>query len=518
MQSAAAACAIALFLGCGKPTPTPTVAPTPTPTVAPTPTAAGTGVTVLTLRRPSGPEWFGLYLLGKKAGFTRSQLSREEREGVEVLVVRQETEISATVGERTVKRRQKDEKVYLARPGGRLLAFRSERSGDGGDRVVSGRCREASCAVVIESASGRAEKGIPHPGETVEQADAARLAAALRSTVKGAQLEGEQLRVRQMEDRYRGRGRVAGAGVEVEVAVVEEQEEGDRQAMRVSLADDGRIVEERLGESVVARAEPEEVARRLDRVDLFNLTRVPLPHALPRDVPGAIAYRLRGLPESFQKNDERQRFQRLPGGEARLTVTARRPLAADPARDARREEGIPRGLEPLLGPTAETVGAIDSDAPALRALAAQLARGEPRVYAAAQRLSRFVFGKLEKTFGQSSDRASEVLAAGRGDCTEHSLLFTALARAAGIPARPVFGLVYTRYGDGADALYWHAWAEVKSGQEWIALDPTFGQEVADATHLALGRGNQVDTVGLLGALQVVSADPVPLEPRSGGHP
>jgi hypothetical protein len=50
---------------------------------------------------------------------------------------------------------------------------------------------------------------------------------------------------------------------------------------------------------------------------------------------------------------------------------------------------------------------------------------------------------------------------------------------------------------------------VLAGGEWIALDPTFGQPVADATHVALGRGTQVDTVGLLGAIEVVAAERVP---------
>ena len=95
-----------------------------------------------------------------------------------------------------------------------------------------------------------------------------------------------------------------------------------------------------------------------------------------------------------------------------------------------------------------------------------------------------------------------MLAAGKGDCTEHSVLFVALARALGIPSRQVHGLVYARYADAKDALYWHAWAEVLSGGEWIAVDPTFGQPVADATHVALGTGMQVDTIGLLGALRV----------------
>ena len=110
----------------------------------------------------------------------------------------------------------------------------------------------------------------------------------------------------------------------------------------------------------------------------------------------------------------------------------------------------------------------------------------------------------------SRDRASEVLELGKGDCTEHALLFTALARAAGIPAGQVHGLVYARTTTAVPALYWHAWVEVQSGDEWIAVDPTFDQPVADPTHIVLGRGTQVDTVGLLGALQVVGVERAPL--------
>src|SRR5262249_56152929 len=90
---------------------------------------------------------------------------------------------------------------------------------------------------------------------------------------------------------------------------------------------------------------------------------------------------------------------------------------------------------------------------------------------------------------------------GGGDWTEQSLLFTALARANGIPARLVQGLVAT--GDeGGKALYWHEWVEVWAG-DWIAVDPTLGQSVADATHFALGRGDDSSPIRLVGKLKVL---------------
>jgi hypothetical protein len=318
--------------------------------------------------------------------------------------------------------------------------------------------------------------------------------------VTGWQFEVDRLRAKRMEAKFLARETVAAAGVEVPVSIVEERDvgpEGDRLATRVTIADDGRVLEIRIGD-IVAKAETETTAHRLDKVDLFGLTRVKLQGTLPRDVPATLRYRIRGLPEAFQTDDPRQRYEPASANEAFVTVTAARPAAADPKRDPPRGRA-PAGQRALLAATPE----IDSDAPAIRRLSAAIVGKTPGVYAASRKLADAVFERLEKTYGASRDRASEVLASGKGDCTEHTLLFTALARAAGIPARQVHGLVFASYEDGVPALYWHAWPEVLAGSEWIALDPTFGQEVADATHIALGRGTQVDTVSLLGALEVL---------------
>jgi transglutaminase-like putative cysteine protease len=456
----------------------------------------------LTLPRPREPEWFGLYLLGKKAGWTRMEVVRERRGGSDVLVARQETMVQASVGERNVERRQWDEKVYEARPGGRLVEYRSRRSGDGGDRTLELRCTPQVCQATFRAEGGIPQiRDLPYPGETAEQADPFRLAAALRGTVTGVQVEPEQLRVKKMKDSFLRRSRLRGAGVEVPVSIVSEMEEGDRIPAEVAVADDGRVVEIHFGEALVARAEPEEVAKRLDRVDLFGISRVPLPAPLPRAVPQRIQYRLRGLPAGFHDADGRQVYAPGAPGETVVTVTAREPAAARPGQD------VPRGRvseadRDLLRATPD----VDSDNPEIARLAAEVVKGAPGVYAASSRLSHWVNRRLEKVYGQSRDRASEVLRVGKGDCTEHALLFVAMARAAGIPARGVHGLVFAAYADGVPALYWHAWAEVKAGNEWIAVDPTFDQPVADATHLALGRGTQVDSVALLGSLSVVAAE------------
>jgi transglutaminase-like putative cysteine protease len=203
-------------------------------------------------------------------------------------------------------------------------------------------------------------------------------------------------------------------------------------------------------------------------------------------------------PPTFQKSDARQRFEHAPDGATVLVVTARRPAAADPAKDTPLEKARAGASPEDLAATPQ----VNFDAPGIKELAHELAGHSRGTYEAARKLSQAVHDRLQKVYGASHDRASDVLATGEGDCTEHTVLLVALARALGIPAREVHGLVYARYGDGLDALYWHAWAEIRSAGEWIPLDPTFGQPVADATHVALGSGSQVDTVGLLGSLKV----------------
>jgi len=483
--------------------PEPAERPLPASAAAPSPGKVPTAPVEITgVARPAGPEWFGIFLVGKKAGWMVQEIRTERVEGKELIVARQETVIRVEVAGKKVERRQSEERRYEARPGGRLVRVRGEWAGDGGAKVVEGSCEAATCKLAITGADGaKSERILTDVGETAESADALRLVASRRSPLSGPALDLDQLRVRAMRHAFVRRETLGAGGVPLDVSIVSEQEEGDRLAVEAKVADDGRILEIQVGDAIVARAEPEATAKRFDAVDLFLLSRVTLPRALPRDVPARIAYRLQRLPAAFQVSDARQRFEAGPKGTVTLTVTARPPAAADPRRDPPLPKAARRG-----GPDVAPTPQFDADAPAIAALAREVAGGAKGTYEAAVRLQRHVFERLQKTYGTSNDRASDVLAAGRGDCTEHTALFVALARALGIPARPVHGLVFASYGDGVPALYWHAWAEIRAGGEWIPLDPTFGQPVADATHLALGGGTRVDTVGLLGALKVLAVE------------
>ena len=129
---------------------------------------------------------------------------------------------------------------------------------------------------------------------------------------------------------------------------------------------------------------------------------------------------------------------------------------------------------------------IESDEPEMVARAESIVAGSTDSWQAALAIYDWVNQSVEKDIVFSVPSALEVLHNLRGDCNEHTTLFVGLARAAGIPARIQLGLVYSVvYGQGG--FYYHAWPEVYVG-EWVRMDPTLGQPVADGTHIMFVEG------------------------------
>lgn len=124
---------------------------------------------------------------------------------------------------------------------------------------------------------------------------------------------------------------------------------------------------------------------------------------------------------------------------------------------------------------------------------------------AALKLTRWVFHNVTKISNVGVPSAIEVLQNRSGDCNEHTVLLTALGRAAGIPTRMAAGLVLADLQGQGPAFYYHAWVEFYLGETWHAVDPTFGQVPADASHLRFVLGSlqqQVALVGLMGQLHL----------------
>jgi len=151
--------------------------------------------------------------------------------------------------------------------------------------------------------------------------------------------------------------------------------------------------------------------------------------------------------------------------------------------------------EDALRPTA----LVQSDDRNIRDQAARIIGRERSARQAARTLNTWVYEAITKQPVVSIPSAVEVLKQKVGDCNEHTVLYTALARAAGVPTRMAAGIVYLKNG-----FYYHAWPEVWLG-DWVAVDPTFNQFPADATHIRFVTGElsrQVEIMRLVGKLKV----------------
>src|SRR5262245_29754442 len=215
------------------------------------------------------------------------------------------------------------------------------------------------------------------------------------------------------------------------------------------VTDTGEVVREESPLGLITVRESAESARamavsRRIQVDLLQAAAV-VPTmrtriAEPRDV-RRMRLRLTGLDAAALPIDDMQGItQSVDGGIVELrdpqALKAERP---DPS------SGTFLAAEPF----------IESDAPEIRAEAETAVRGVAGARDRAEKLVRYVNALLDKKPTVSLPSAREVLRTKVGDCNEHTALYVAMARAAGIPARIAVGLVYIH-----GAFYYHAWPEV----------------------------------------------------------
>ena len=131
--------------------------------------------------------------------------------------------------------------------------------------------------------------------------------------------------------------------------------------------------------------------------------------------------------------------------------------------------------------------------------AQQIVGAEADTLAMARALNQWIFLNVKKVKGLDIVRSVDVLRNLKGDSDEHTKLFTAFGRSLGIPTQIHLGLVYKE-----GAFRYHSWPSVYAGGTWHDLDPFFGQNSADATHLILFRGDYDKLVELLRIMNFIS--------------
>lgn len=140
-------------------------------------------------------------------------------------------------------------------------------------------------------------------------------------------------------------------------------------------------------------------------------------------------------------------------------------------------ERIPESLEKYTKPVKHL---WQSDDEKIKSKAEELTQGLDNYCAKARRLLEWV--REHMTYEEQAPEYSAVWAyeSGRGDCTEYSNLFIALARAADIPAKTVSGYLFSSNGldfEGYDLMdVGHQWVVIYlPSTGWVSVDLTYGK-------------------------------------------
>lgn len=212
-------------------------------------------------------------------------------------------------------------------------------------------------------------------------------------------------------------------------------------------------------------------------------------------------------------NTSMQQFQRISDREAILTI---RRLDWDGIRQA----GDGKSDTAELGEYLRASSVCDSADSRIKRLSRRAIRGQKTPAEKADALRKFVTDYItDKNMDVGFATASEVARNRSGDCTEHGVLLAALARAAGLPARGVGGLVEVpsdqmSSGD-ASAFGFHMWTQVNIAGQWVDIDAAMRQTDCHPNHIAVSivpfgdeglMNTMISLIPLLGQLEIEVLD------------
>ncbi|HEU5057165.1 MAG TPA: transglutaminase-like domain-containing protein [Kofleriaceae bacterium] len=440
--------------------------------------------------RGTREQWFGLYVQGKKLGYSSIQLrlpAPGEPGGLVWSVsarLRAETDVDLV-----------EQRYYEGSAPYRLVEIRSGESSAQG-RVERRYRRDGDQFILRQTVDGtpQPERRVAGTAETAlslldhQAVEPGEVKAGMSITVREFDTESETDKASAIKIVEIRKERLS--GVDTEVVVMSAQTEGEQTVSTGYVASGGVVLRATLGGGIELRWEEKEQAQsdvagfdmiadavKIDRPigEPSNIRELKLRVALPGDLA------LRDAPN--------QELTRRGDGSFDVDLFSRPGLPV-----------LPAERRAALAVTAT----IDAGDPAVVEQARAITADESDPARRVERLVQWVYTNLEKDLSTTLITASQVLARKQGDCTEHAILFVALARAAGIPAREVSGLVYM--GDGIQRFGWHAWAEVDLGGRWVQVDPSWNETLANATHLTLGVGDESDWVAALGGLTIQLRD------------
>lgn len=443
-----------------------------------------------------GKDWYGLYMGGQKAGYASTEFARGA-DGEVIIGEEAVFKVKMAGFEQSMDMRIRR---YYG-DSGELRRIEQQVTDMSGVQKFDARVEGDELVVSVDLGGNKSEKRYPKPKESL--ADAMRQITLI--TEKGQvgnklsyamfdPMMGKELTITSeivgIEERV-----IEGASTRVFEVRNTYESLGGMTAVSL-IAEDGTVLEDTIAGLFKMRLEPEAMARNLDfsnDVVVSNAALVdePITDARTR---ATLTLTLTGpLTEGHLFGDGRQRLTADGAGflfEATRRTAGPTPPATLPVTEASVKEWR------------EASSFIQSDNPKVVARAKKVVGVETDAFKAASQLCHWVHENMRSTYSARMSNTLEVLENLEGDCTEHSVLFIGLARAAGIPAREVAGLVYAE--GPQPGFYFHQWAKVWVG-EWVDVDPTFDQPLVDVTHIKLSEGDlfeQIKLIPLIGQIKI----------------
>ena len=446
-----------------------------------------------------GEDWYGLYLNGQKSGFAMNSVAVDKDGTISVI---EDARFKLKMNNVPQDLRTYSKRDYS--PEGTLLRFNQQVQDMTGQSEFTGVVDAQGLKVVSKVGGTTKEERLPIPKETLR--DALKQSLLANPTAK----VGDKIAYTYFEPmvpgEIEGRSEIVGLetrvleGAPTKVFKIQTHLEFMSLDTVSYVTEHGTLLEDITAGMITMRLEPKEAAQDVNYVNdvlVSNAAYIDKPIKDPR---GRKSLRLvvKGpLTSAHLFNDERQ-FLTQKGDAFDFTARAIPMNGFTPVK-------IPI-TEPSVAEWQKPTRFVQSDDQRLIDKAHEIIGEEKDAKKISDLLCAWVNQNVRTTFSARLTNALEVFNSLEGDCTEHSILFIGLARAAGLPAREVAGLIYTDIDK--PGFYFHQWAKVWIGK-WIDVDPTFDQPLADVTHIKLGEGDlfqQAQLIPIIGRIQVEVVD------------
>lgn len=269
-------------------------------------------------------------------------------------------------------------------------------------------------------------------------------------------------------------------GIETPVVTLQSKTQEAKEWLEVTITEDGTSLETTKGSSMFIRLEDSDVTKKkVVRVDA-NTASIKLEDPLGNSK-NIRELKLRAtFTKGYQPTDStpNQQFIKQPDGSYHISI-----------------HSIP-GTKVLIEERKEALQStpeINSDDLSITTLATKLTSDAKSDSEKVAKLNHWVYDNLSTRRDSNLSTASQVLSHKIGGSIEYSILLIALLRAANLPARKVYGLVYM--GDEMASFGRHVWVEVALDGRWVQVDPSRDEAIADATHINLGIDGFLETIG-----------------------